>query len=388
MKIGVSALIVGLLAACSGPTSGSTASGHDQGPVTAPGCSTDVAPAGSLHQVSTTMVSVPGNPFGVATTSNGQWSFVSLDSSVAVFSDHGTVPTLIRQITVPGAPAGETFTHDGRYLLVATGSGAVVIDVAKAEHGASGAVIGMLSSPGGDGAIEVVVSPDDDFAFVTLEYSDAMAVFNLRDALTHGFGTSDVVGTVPLEQAAVGMAVAPDGQWIYATSEQTRGSREGTVSVIGLDRAETDPAHAVASTVMAGCSPVRVITSSDGSVVWVTARGSDELLAFAATRLVTNPAHALLVEVRVGEAPVGLALIDNGHEMAVADSNRFSTPGHPATIALVDTHAALAGAHALLGVIPAGLFPREMAVSPDGRTLLVTNYSSQQVEVVSLTHLP
>lgn len=41
--------------------------------------------------------------------------------------------------------------------------------------------------------------------------------------------------------------------------------------------------------------------------VWVTARASDDVLCFAAARLVTDPSHALVAAVRVGEAPVGLA---------------------------------------------------------------------------------
>ena len=43
--------------------------------------------------------------------------------------------------------------------------------------------------------------------------------------------------------------------------------------MISVHQAETDPAHAIVSTVTAGCSPVRVITSANGGTVWVTARG-------------------------------------------------------------------------------------------------------------------
>jgi hypothetical protein len=55
----------------------------------------------------------------------------------------------------------------------------------------------------------VAVSPDDRFAFVTLELSDSMAVFDLRKALASGFGPADFVGTVPLGTAPVGLAMSP-----------------------------------------------------------------------------------------------------------------------------------------------------------------------------------
>jgi hypothetical protein len=50
--------------------------------------------------------------------------------------------------------------------------------------------------------------------------------------------------------------------------------------------------------------------------------------------------------------------------------------------------AALAGKPALAGLLPAGEFPREMALEPDGRTLLVTNFASGQVEAVNVVGLP
>ena len=40
-----------------------------------------------------------------------------------------------------------------------------------------------------------------------------------------------------------------------------------------------------------------------------------------------DPAHALLAAVRVGEAPVGLAIIHGGRDVVVADSNRFPAAG-------------------------------------------------------------
>jgi DNA-binding beta-propeller fold protein YncE len=133
---------------------------------------------------------------------------------------------------------------------------------------------------------------------------------------------------------------------------------------------------------------VRVVVSSDGSVVWVTARASDTLLAFSASRLRSRPAHALLAAVRVGEAPVGLALVNGGSRIVVADSDRFDVQGKTATLAVVSVPKALAGRPALLGYLPAGQFPRDMAVVPGGRTLLVGNYISGQLESVNLAHLP
>lgn len=360
--------------------------------LSSPACSTAASRGPLLRRVRTAMVQVPGIPFGVVVTPDRRWAFVSLESSVEVLRvGRSLAPATVRNIPVPGEAVGEALTRDGRYLLAASGSGAVVISATRAERGTPGAVLGTLADPhGGNGAIEVALSPDDRFAFVTLEYSHQAAVFNLRRALTRGFGTADYMGSIPLGLAAVGMAVSPDGHWLYATSEVApRGEGDtGTLSVINLPRAETDPQASVVVTVTAGCEPVRVATSADGRLVWVTARASDDLLAFSAARLLTNPARALIAVVRVGEAPVGLMLVDHGSRVIVADSNRFAVRGAAADLDVVNVAAALSGKTAVIGHIPAGLFPREMALAPGGSTLLVTNFLSGQLEAVGVPTVP
>jgi DNA-binding beta-propeller fold protein YncE len=365
----------------------------------APGCTTATAHGRALGTAATSLESVPGNPFGVVVTSDGRWSFVSLGISIAVLRSGGqAAPALIRTIRLPGrgAALGEALTSDGRYLLVADGNGAKVIDVAAAESGRPHAVLGSLTSKG-DGAIEVALSADDRYVFASIEGGRAIAVYSLQRALASGFGPSDFIGDIPVGLEPVGMAVSPDGQWLYATSEFAPGARrpgrggrggQGTLQVISIRRAETDPGRSVVAAVSAGCQPIRVITSADGGTVWVTTRASDALLAFSAARLRADPARSLIAKVPVGEAPVGLALVRNGTRIVVADSNRYNVPGASSSLAVVNVAAALAGKQALLGYLPAGGFPRQMALEPDGRTLLVTNYTSRQLETVNVADLP
>jgi len=380
--------------------------------VAAPGCSAAAAPGRQLPAGLARLSAVPGDPFGVAVTADGRWSFVSLvpngsGGALGVFADTGSAsPRLVRQIPLSGAALGVTLTPDGRYLLVASGSGAAVVSVQAAEQGSPNAVLGTLSSGGGQagGAIEVATSRDGRFAFVSLEDSDKIAVFNLQQALASHFRASGFVGDVPAGVAPVGLAVSPDGYWLYSTSELRSFSEvrraahhgtlslelggQGTLAVISVRKAETDPAHAIVSTVTAGCSPVRVITSPSGGTVWVTARGSDMLLGFSASRLRGDPAHSLIAWAGVGEAPVGLALVDGGQRVVVADSNRFGRRGARSSLAVVTVAAALAHRPALAGYLPAGGFPRQMALEPDGRVLLVTNFSSRQLETVNVASLP
>lgn len=365
----------------------------------APGCTPMTQSAPALPASDTAMTAVPAQPFGVAVSSDGRWAFVSLISEgIGLFRIGGDGSlTLVRtegsDFSAVGNPAvGNVLSPDDRYLLIADGgAGAAVLDVRRAEQGGSHAVLGLLTAPVSPpaGSIEVAVTPDDRYAFVSLEDAESIAVFSLRRALTGGFGPADYVGSIPTQLGPVGLAVSPDGRWLYSTSEEERGRTQvGSLSVISIAKAESDPAHSVVARVAAGCNPVRVITSADGNLVWVTARASDALLAFSASALRTDPSHALLADVPVGEAPVGLALVRGGSLIVVADSNRFSASGAHASLAVVDVANALAGRPALIGYLAAGSFPREMAMVPGGSALLVSNFGSDQLEVVKLADLP
>jgi DNA-binding beta-propeller fold protein YncE len=399
------------------PTATSSAPPVPSGALASPGCTSAVSTAGPLNSVSTAKLPVPGAPFGVAATPDGHWAFTAIAAaglgswSIEVLRlGDALAPAVVRDIPVPGQPLGETITRDGKYLLVADDDGAVVISVARAEAGTAGAVLGTLDAPGGGGAIEVAASPDGRFAFVTLEQSQSAAVFNLGAALSRGFGPADYVGTIPLGLAPVGITVSPDGRWLYATSEEATAALSraipspettvpatapgtspselpGTLTVINLRRAETDPPASVAATVAAGCQPVRVITSADGTQVWVTARASDDLLCFSAARLATDPSAALVAAARVGEAPVGLAAVRGGSLLVVADSNQYAAARAHSDLDVVNVAAALAGHPAVVGHITAGSFPRDLTLAPDGR-LLVSDYSSDQLEAVDVATLP
>jgi DNA-binding beta-propeller fold protein YncE len=302
-------------------------------------------------------------------------------------SDASGVPRLARLIRVGGPLQGEALTHDGRYLLVADGGGAAVLSVARAQSGSPGAVLGLLGKRGPAGAIQVSVSPDDRFAFVELEYARTVESFDLRVALAAGL-RDGYVGAIPLGYHPVGMAISPDGRWLYAVSEvgaDTGG--QGGLSLIDLHRAETAPARAVVATVGAGCDPARVTVSPDGRTVWATARDSNVVLGWSAAKLASDPSRALTAVVRVGQSPVGLAFVDS-RRLVVSDSDRFRTPERTTGLTVIDVGVTQPSEPMLRGTIAAGRFPREMALAPDGRTLLVNNFDSAQVEVLSTAEIP
>lgn len=371
-------------------------------PLTLPGCTTSAASAPTLKVPSTDTTVVGGNPFSVQVTKDGKVVFAITPTTLNVLlKGPGRTLTLSHSYLVASSGMfmnGGVLTNDEKYLLVAGGDGIYVFNVFDAESGI-GPLIGMLTVPGidhgGGSSVEVVLSPDNQFAFVTVKARNVLAVFNLRKALVDGaFGSAAFVGQVPLGIQPVGMALSPGGKWLYVTSYSARDSSatgQGLLSVLDVTKAETDTSASVVAQTAAGCGPARVITSKNGQMVWVTARFSNALLGFSASLLRSAPHRSLIAKVAVGQTPIGLALVNGGTRMIVADTDQSQSPGPPVhnpnahNLAVVNVAAAKP---ALLGFIRTGKLPREFATIPGGRYLLVTDNGSGQVQVLDLSKLP
>jgi DNA-binding beta-propeller fold protein YncE/tRNA A-37 threonylcarbamoyl transferase component Bud32 len=362
--------------------------GHGGASVTLPGCTTAAASAKALTGIPTRQSAIGGKPFDVVTTHNG-FGFVSGSTGVAVLNTAKFVPTLIRTVPLSGAQ-GETMTPDQKYLLVTAGSGLTVFRVADLEQGSS-TPLGTLSSPGGRHAVEVALSPGAKFAFVTLQKSGQLAVFNLRRALSKGFGPADLVRVIGVGREAIGVALSADQRYLYVTSglaDTATASGKGSLVILDARKAETKGADASVNVVGAGCGPARVLPSPDGKDVWVTVGGGNALLAYSAPKLVNDASHALIARVAVGQLPLGMIMLDHGSRILLADSNRDQVAGGKSNLALIDVSKALANKPALAGIIASGMTPRQFALEPNGTTLLVTNTGSGQVQAVNIAHLP
>jgi DNA-binding beta-propeller fold protein YncE len=266
-------------------------------------------------------ISLMGSPFAVTSTPDGRYVFASLSGAangIAVIKQEHTSATLVRVLATRGGTYGLIVTPDGRYLLdtvqpvgsATTPQGVQFIDVQKAVAGKADAILGTVPTGAGSGPIEVGLSNDHRFVFVSNEDNETVSVIDFRKALVSGESASSIVGTIPVEQLPVGLAFSGNGRYLYITNEEanptdpgynpaacnipngtggTDPGPEGTLTVVDVQKAEFDPAHAVLASVYAGCSPVRVVLSQDSGIAWVTARAEDNVLAFSTRGLLDNP---------------------------------------------------------------------------------------------------
>jgi DNA-binding beta-propeller fold protein YncE len=217
------------------------------------------------------------------------------------------------------------------------------------------------------------------------------------------------MGKIPVGVLPIALVFSPDERYLYTTSEiapQAYGwpveckpegndptvtqpeNPQGVVLVVDVKKAKSNPTNAVIAKVPAGCTAVRLAISPKGDRAFVTARNSNAVLAFETRRLISDPAHALLGTVPVGTAPVGLAVFDGGRKLIATNSNRFAGDANDRqSLTVIDPEKISSGAAAVRGQIPAGAFPRELTLTSDQRTLLVTNFGSKTLEVIDLARL-
>ena len=240
-----------------------------------PGCSTAVSGSGALSSVRTAMFAVPGNPFGVAVTPDGRWAFAA-DSggSIEVFRVTGPLTLVpVRSIPVPGSPLGEAITPTagtcsrrtvtGRWSSAWPGRSPGRPARSPVRSALPGAAARPGSGPGAGGAIEVAVSPDGRFAFVSLEnaarrrcstWQGSCQRVRPRRLRRHhparaGPGRDGRLPRRPLAVRDERDRAAGEGDLVQQAARGTRHAGRGLAAT-----GETDPAASVVATVDAGCS--------------------------------------------------------------------------------------------------------------------------------------
>jgi 6-phosphogluconolactonase (cycloisomerase 2 family) len=358
-------------------------------------------------------VAVPGDPAGIALSADGRVAYVALSSAnpsspngIGVLKcSHGRY-RLLRVVPLESNPFGIALTHDGRLLLVAD-DGFVAFLSAPAMLRGRNALLGYIQDDPGDvedndpGSVYVNVAPDDRYAFVSDEGDATITVIDLQRARRDGFSRSAIVGKIPVGNAPIALTFSRDGKYLLTTSEvappaydwpktchqegvASSGARPlppGAVMTIEVGKAEAGPKNAVVGRARAGCSPVRLSLSPDGTTAWVTNRESGSLIAFSTARLISGSADAILATINVGSNPVPVATTGDGRYVLVGATNRFdSNRVAPGKLIVVD-----AARKEMVGEISVGRFPRELAVVGD--EIFLSNNRSDTITIFDAARL-
>jgi YVTN family beta-propeller protein len=268
------------------------------------------------------------------------------------------------------------------YVANFNANSVAVIDTAAPGGPAMVATVPLPALPAACGPEDcgpgyVAITPNGADAYVTLSGGpggpNSVAVIDTALALTDP--ANAVVGVVPVGVNPQGVAITPDGAYVYVAN-----GGSDSVSVIDTTLALTNPAQAVVATVLldAGVGPHQVVISPDGAHAWVTERARRSLAAIDTALALTTPAVAEVAEVPLrvtpfdpGAIPFGLAVSPDGGQIYVA----ASTP--QSAIMVADAATALGSPmNAIRERILSSLFGAPLfglAFRPDGGLLYAVN---------------
>jgi DNA-binding beta-propeller fold protein YncE len=221
--------------------------------------------------------------------------------------------------------------------------------------------------PAGAAPLGIAASPDGKSVYVANGLDNTVSQYDV--------GAGGLTPKTPATVAApspVGVAVSPDGKSVYVTNGIFC---NGTVSQfdVGAGGVLTPKSPA---TVAAGCHPTSVAVSPDGNSVYVTNSvfASNEVLA-SISQYDVAPGGTLSAKtpgsVVTPSNPMGIVVSPDGRSVYVPDFG--DSTGGPGVLEY-DSGAGGVLVAKSPAIVPAGAQPEGVAVSPDGKSVYVTNH--------------
>ncbi len=168
-------------------------------------------------------ITVGGNPIGVAVTPNGEYVYVTnyYDNTVSVIAT--ATNTVNATITGFNYPEGVAIAPNGELVYITNSNGNTISVISTATNTVTATITG-LNYPE-----DVVVAPDGGSIYVKTNY-DGVSVLVISTATNTVTATINLAGDPYFENGVGGIAVAPNGECIYVTNNDW--SNGNSVSVI------------------------------------------------------------------------------------------------------------------------------------------------------------
>jgi len=332
--------------------------------------------------------SVPRRPM---ISRDGCWIITESSKGPLVFHRSGGVIQQRYVLPSVGQPRG--LTHDGKTLAIANDQ-VTFIDLARIMSGEKDGVIGHDSDIHLSLRHAMGLVTSDNFFFLVNNDTNWVSVIDLNKVRA-GLPAEAIVGGFVTGWLA-NATLSPDEKYLYVSSGQSGGGgqipsppctrqgspldeREGTILIVDVQRAKSDPGAAVIAGVRAGCGgPLAV--SPDGNTLYFVDRMGDALLVFDTKQGTKGGAPVLIGNVPV-KGSKGLALVDNGRKLIVKSAQQLT---------VIDAGKIREREGAILGTIPSDEGSAQhlgMAIaSPDGKTLIVEVENGLQI--IDLERVP
>jgi hypothetical protein len=326
------------------------------------------------------------------------------------FEEVRTVPMTFPRMNNGGVLFGMAMTRDDEILVVSSNQ-LSFFDVNRLKSGDGDPLLGRIGPPRVAGSFGVTISSDDRYVFASQTTTALVAIVDLQKARASGFNANALVGLIPTASQALAPAATPDGRYVFTTTARPpdviQGPRtctgetepEGAIQVADVQRASVDASEAtVAFATPAGCRPITIAVSPDGTRLSATAAGvlfsptspvDSAVVVFDLRPVQDGKAPTLIGRIPVPQGPIGL--VDTGDRLIVgflprqpnqARAREAGEPNDAPDVMVLDPSKAALGRAAIVGTIP--VTSMNLMLSADGRTLFGTGLGWRGLIVVDL----
>jgi YVTN family beta-propeller protein len=319
----------------------------------------DVSGANARAPVQTQVLQIPNSFCGMVWAPDGQHFYVSGGVSDAVFAFglSGGAWAQTASIALNHQSYASNLTGNAQILGAFLGNG-----------------IGFVESASAAG---LAITPDGATLVVTNIYNDSVSVIDTASSTVRWeydlrpFNSDPAQSGAPGGEVPFGVAIAGSKAGGYTAFVSSIRDRQ----VVALPVAATPPAPGTVRRIGLPGTPNNMVLSADGTRLYVAQDNKDIVAAIdTATQAVVAEFDTIAVpnllpigHKYTGAAPNGLALSPDGKTLYVTNGGAnavsvitLAAPGNPAPVTL----------------IPTGWYPHSVAVSKDGATLYVVNGKS------------
>lgn len=261
--------------------------------------------AGHVVVIDTATNSVVGEPIpiydpgGIVVTPDGKSVYVTSGPGVFIPGTVEAINTATNTVTATFATPpsssglGLIASPDGKSVYITAGFGTSGATVSVIDT-ATNTIGNPTSLPGALDVTDSALSPDGHYLYLTddaqLNNSNYSTLVSVYDTRTHTVSASIPMGS--LSATAGGIAVSPNGQYVYVAGDQGGGTGTSTVTVVNTG------SGTVSDQIPVGVSPTDIAISPNG-MVYVTNTDSNTVSVIApntigyGTRSGTDPGSYL-----------------------------------------------------------------------------------------------
>jgi YVTN family beta-propeller protein/autotransporter-associated beta strand protein len=244
----------------------------------------------ATHTVLGSSIDVGGEASEIAITPNANLAYVGTviplpadEFSGAISVINTTTNSMLGSPIQIGVPAGIAITPDGRFVYAGANSLFLVGPPTNGKvfviNTTTNTVVNSIPLGTSQSASGLALTPNGKFAYAVTDTSPFLGALAKGAVSVINTTTNMVVGSpIPVGTSAVGIAITPDGKFVYVTN-----TGDNTVSVINT------ATNTAVDTIPVGTGPGDVAVTPDGKFIYVLNNGSNTLsIINTATNIVVD----------------------------------------------------------------------------------------------------